>query len=219
MRHGRTDSTLKYLTGGGGLYLLGPALVMVLMLTSGCVSNARVGVEYGFPEVVAKPRDLSATLVMDDAFRSFAVDPAKNVQIQFGPAQADLLTKAFRGLFAEVKVVTSREQAGTNTDLVIVPSVREVQLSTPSDSYLNVYEVWIKFNLDIETADGVPIDSWFLPAYGKTPYSYMISRTKAIEEATVIALRDAGAKLMLDFYRIPAVNGWLQQHQTGMTES
>jgi hypothetical protein len=26
-------------------------------------------------------------------------------------------------------------------------------------------------------------------------------------------LRDAGAKLLLDFYRIPAVYGWMQQHQ------
>jgi hypothetical protein len=94
---------------------------------------------------------------------------------------------------------------------VITPSVRETQLSTPSESYLNVYEVWIKYSLDIETADGVPIDSWFLPAYGKTPSSYLLSRTTAIEQATIVALRDAGAKLMLDFYRIPAIYGWMQQ--------
>ncbi len=204
---------VKYAMLRSGLYLI------LLALLSGCVANAKVGMKYGFPEVVAQPRDLKATLVMDEAFQTYAADPAKNVHIQFGPAQTDLMAKAFRGLFAEVKVVSSREQVGPNTNLVIVPSVREVQLSTPSDSYLNVYEVWIKFNLDIETADGVPIDSWFLPAYGKTPYSYMISRTKAIEEATVIALRDAGAKLMLDFYRIPAVAGWLQRQHAGATES
>ena len=194
-------------------------LFMTLVLVYGCTSNVRLGVEQDFPEVVAKPRDLSATLVMDDAFRTFVADPTEKTQLHFGPAQTDLMTKAFRGLFAEVKVVSSKEQAGPDTDLVIVPSVREVQLSTPTDSYLNVYEVWIKYNLDIETADGVPIDSWFLPAYGKTPYSYMLSRTTAIEEATVIALRDAGAKLMLDFFRIPAINGWIQRRQEAMTES
>lgn len=204
---------MKYSMGRAGLCIL------MLALLAGCTANAKVGVEHGFPEVVAKPRNLRATLVMDETFRTFVVDPTENTQIDFGPAQVDLLTKAFRGLFAEVSVVSSKAQASSNTDLVIVPSVREVQLSTPSDSYLNVYEVWIKYNLDIETADGVPIDSWFLPAYGKTPYSYMLSRTRAIEEATVIALRDAGAKLMLDFYRIPAINGWLQQQQGAVTES
>jgi hypothetical protein len=52
-----------------------------------------------------------------------------------------------------------------------------------------------------------------MPAYGKTPDSFMLSKTNAIEEATVIALRDAGAKLMLDFYRIPSVYNWLVREQ------
>jgi hypothetical protein len=195
-----------------------PTGLLIAALVSGCTANVKLPLDQQFPEVVAQPRDLSVTLVMDDAFRNYEADPTENAHMQFGPAQVDLMTKAFRGLFAEVKVVSSKAQAGSGTDLVIIPSVREVQLSTPSDSYLNVYEVWIKYNLDIETADGVPIDSWFLPAYGKTPYSYMLSRTTAIEEATVIALRDAGAKLMLDFYRIPAVNGWVQHRQATMAK-
>ena len=41
----------------------------------------------------------------------------------------------------------------------------------------------------------------------------MLSKSNAIEEAAVIALRDAGAKLMLDFYRIPSVYNWLVREQ------
>jgi hypothetical protein len=110
-----------------------------------------------------------------------------------------------------VQVVTTKEEATPGADLVITPSVQEVQLSTPNQSYLNVYEVWIKYSLDIETADGVPIDRWFMPAYGKTPDSVLLSRSRAIEGATVVALRDAGAKLLLDFYRIPAIHVWMEQ--------
>jgi hypothetical protein len=129
------------------------------------------------------------------------------------------MTKAFRGLFAKVNVVSPDQPIGPDTDLVVTPSVQQVQLSSPSQSYLNVYEVWIKYSLEIATADGVAIDSWFLPAYGKTPYSFMLSRSNAIETATIIALRDAGAKLILDFYRIPAIYGWLQQREKERIES
>jgi len=73
--------------------------------------------------------------------------------------------------------------------------------------------VWIKYSLDIQTSKGDQVDSWFMPAYGKTPDSFMLSKTNAIEEATVIALRDAGAKLLLDFYRIPSVYNWLVTEQ------
>lgn len=182
----------------------------------GCTSNVRV--EEEFPTVVSEPMEMSAVLVLDREFRSYRGHPNAKTTIELGKSQVDLFSKAFSGLFTPLKVVSSKEDAGPDTDLVIIPSVREVQLSTPSDSYLNVYEVWIKYNLDIETADGEPIDSWFLPAYGKTPDSYLLSRSAAIEAAAVVALRDAGAKLMLDFFRIPALYGWMQQQSATMTE-
>ncbi|NNJ64314.1 MAG: hypothetical protein HKP16_02025 [Xanthomonadales bacterium] len=190
---------------------LAALLAAGLFLLPGCTTF--VTVEQEFPDMVSEPRELNAVLVMDNEFRNYQAQPTEDDRIQLGPAQVVLLTKAFGGLFTGVDVVSSRQEAGPDTDLVIIPSVREVQLSSPSESYLNVYEVWIKYSLDIETADGVPIDSWFLPAYGKTPHSYLLSRSKAIQEASVVALRDAGAKLMLDFFRIPAIYGWMQQRE------
>lgn len=186
-------------------------LLLVAGVLAGCTSNVRV--EDRFPVVVADPRDLNAVLVVDREFRNYRAEPNDKTSIALGESQVDLMYKAFSGLFTKVTVVSSRSQAGPDTDLVIIPSVREVQLSTPTESYLNVYEVWIKYNLDIETAEGAAIDSWFLPAYGKTPYSYLFSRSLAVESATVMALRDAAAKLMLDFFRIPAVYGWMQEYQ------
>ena len=187
--------------------------VMVMVTLTACSSTSQIMVNQEFPTVLAEPRDISASLVFDQDFQSYQAKPNAKTFIDIGNAQVDLLSKAFRGLFRQVEVVSAKDQVGSDSDLVIIPSIREVQLSTPSDSYLNVYEVWIKYNLDIETPDGEPIDSWFMPAYGKTPNSAMLSRTKAIEQATIIALRDAGAKLLLDFYRIPSVYGWMQQHQ------
>ncbi|MDX1556184.1 MAG: hypothetical protein R3212_09170 [Xanthomonadales bacterium] len=177
----------------------------------GCATSASVQVDETFPSVVSMPRELTAVIVMDDYFRNYQALPLKNVDITFGSAQVDLWSKAFRGLFTNVEVVSSKAEVNPAAELVITPSVQEVQLSTPNQSYLNVYEVWIKYKLDIETPDGVPIDSWFMPAYGKTPDSVMLSRSRAIEGATVVALRDAGAKLLLDFYRIPAIHVWMEQ--------
>lgn len=193
-------------------------LIMVAALLSGCATAANVRVDSTFPTVVAKPRQLSAAIVMDHEFRNYTAAPLEKVDIRFGAAQVDLWSKAFDGLFSDVQVVSSKAEVSPRADLVITPSVQEVQLSTPSQSYLNVFEVWIKYRLDIETPDGVPIDSWFMPAYGKTPNSVMLSRSRAISDATVVALRDAGAKLLLDFYRIPAVHVWIEQ-RVAATES
>ena len=186
-------------------------MIMAAAGLVGCATSASVTVQQNFPTVVSKPRDIRAVIVMDHQFRNYQALPLKNIDISFGSAQVDLWTKAFDGLFNQVQVVTTKDEASPGADLIITPSVQEVQLSTPNQSYLNVYEVWIKYSLDIETADGVPIDRWFMPAYGKTPDSVLLSRSRAIEGATVVALRDAGAKLLLDFYRIPAIHVWMEQ--------
>lgn len=182
-------------------------------LLTGCATTASITVQSTFPEVVSDPRPIHAAVVFDEAFRSYVAEPNDKTRIGIGSAQVDVLTNAFEGLFEQVDVLHSRAGLQHGTELVITPSVREVQVSVPSESYLNVYEVWIKYNLDMETPDGISIGSWFLPAYGKTPDSMMLSRTSAIEQATIVALRDAGAKLLLDFYRIPAVHGWLQRRE------
>jgi hypothetical protein len=196
---------------------IGMALSLVAVL-AGCSSTTELRIEEDFPNVVFEPRDFKAAVVFDSGFRAYQARPNDQTFIDIGSAQVDLLSKAFRGLFREVEVLSARAQLGPDTDIVITPSVLEVQLSTPSDSYLNVYEVWIKYNLDIESADGEAIDSWFMPAYGKTPDSFMLSRTEAIKEATIVALRDAGAKLLLDFFRIPSVYSWMERQRDLETE-
>jgi hypothetical protein len=188
-------------------------LAAIMIAVTGCSSTAQVRVDEHFPTVLSEPKDIHAAVVFEQDFQEYVAHPNDKTTIDMGRAQVELLSKAFQGLFRQVDIVTARDQVVAGSELVIIPSVREVQVSTPTDSYLNVYEVWIKYNLDIETADGDPIDSWFMPAYGKTPDSLMLSRSEAMREATIVALRDAGAKLLLDFYRIPSVFGWMEQQQ------
>lgn len=186
------------------------ATVFALLVITGCSSSAQIQIaERQFPTVVSKPKAVSAAIIFDDQFRDFVATPNKNTSIEIGYAQTTMLSNAFKGLFNNIEFVSSRDQVNLENALVITPSVQEVQVSTPSDTYLNVYEVWIKYSLNIENSEGDQIDSWFMPAYGKTPDSFMLSKTNAIEEAAIIALRDAGAKLLLDFYRIPSIYNWM----------
>ena len=195
------------------------AAIIILVILSGCSSSASVQLTNDFPQVLAKPKPLSAAIVFEPSFATYVAKPNAKTMIDIGAAQVRLLRNAFTGLFSKLEFVTSREEITSDNAMVIIPSVREVQVSTPSDNYLNVFEVWIKYNLDLETVDGEAIDSWFMPAYGKTPDAFMASKGGAIEEASIIALRDAGAKLMLDFYRIPAVNNWVVEEQRRVQKS
>ena len=186
-----------------------------LMFLASCSSTAIVEIDTSFPVVLSQPKVLSAVIVFDDEFVSYVGKPNENTSVSIGKAQVDLLKNAFSGLFTTIEFESSIDNLNTDSGIIITPSVQQIQVSTPSEHYLNVFEVWIKYNLKIETADGRLIANWFMPAYGKTPDVFMSSKEKAIEQATVIALRDAGAKLLLDFYRIPALNQWLAAQPKG----
>ncbi len=189
------------------------SMLLAVMFISGCSTSAQVQIDSPFPTVVSKPKAVKAAIVFTDEFKAYIATPNSKTTIDIGRAQTELLSNAFKGLFRDIEFISTKDDVTLKNALVITPSVQEVQVSTPSDTYLNVYEVWIKYSLDIQTASGDPVDSWFMPAYGKTPDSFMLSKSNAIEEAAVIALRDAGAKLMLDFYRIPSVYNWLAREQ------
>ena len=189
------------------------SILLAVLFISGCSTSAQVQIDSAFPTVVSKPKPVKASIVFSEDFKSYIASPNSKTSIDLGSAQTELLSNAFAGLFKEIEFVSAAAEVTFDNALVITPSVQEVQISTPSDTYLNVYEVWIKYSLDIKTANGDLVDSWFMPAYGKTPDSFMLSKTNAIEEAAVIALRDAGAKLLLDFYRIPSVYNWLVTEQ------
>ncbi len=161
-------------------------------------------IDAGFPSLLTQPRDLKAAVVLGPEFSGFIATPNKNVTIDIGSGQKAVWEKSFIGLVSDVTFVDSIDLIDGPKDLILVPSVADVQVSVPSENYLSVYEVWIKYNIDIIAGDGSEIDQWFMPVYGKTALS-AIGKNNAIRSAAETALRDVGAKLSLDFFRIPAI--------------
>jgi hypothetical protein len=188
------------------------SLIALLSVLAGCSASTSIQLDTNFPQVLAQPRPISAAIVFEESFSNYSAAPNQYTSMAIGNAQVELFKNAFTGLFDPVEFVSAEQEIQGQPSLIIRPAVREVQLSTPSENYLNVFEVWVKYNLEIRTADGEVLTTWFMPTYGKTPESSMASKSAAIEKATITAIRDAGAKLHLDFYQIPALKNWLAQH-------
>jgi hypothetical protein len=96
---------------------------------------------------------------------------------------------------------------------MIVPEITEVQLATPMETQLNVYEVWLKYNLKVYDGNGQPVADWMMSAYGKTQSRFLKSDEEALNQATVMALRDAGARLLTGFQQIPEIRQWLANRE------
>ena len=119
------------------------SMLLAVVVISGCSSSAQVQIDSPFPTVVSKPKAVKAAIVFSDDFKAYVAAPNSRTSIDLGSAQTELLSNAFKGLFRDVEFVSAATDVTLENALVITPSVQEVQVSTPSDTYLNVYEVWI----------------------------------------------------------------------------
>ena len=188
------------------------AALLACVLVQGCATTTRFAPAASVPTPVVAALPGSAVLWLDDSFRSEQRSPNKNTTIELGAAQTNTFATLFGALIAELSVVDSAPPQLAAGQIMIRPRLREVQIAAPSETYLTVYEVWFKYSLQFYNDQLELIDEWFMPAYGKTPDNFMLSRSTAIERATTTALRDVGAKLLIDFPRIPSLAGWRQHN-------
>ncbi|MEZ0122729.1 MAG: hypothetical protein AB9Q17_01640 [Candidatus Reddybacter sp.] len=194
------------------------SLVLASLLVSACAT--RLEVEGNFPAALTHKLPLRTIVVFDEAFAShrFESTEGPEVSISVGQIQVELFTGLADSLF-QYSSTTTAMPTNPEADLILVPSVEDVQISMPNESQLKVFEVWIKYNLQVFEATGEPLADWIMTAYGKTPTRFLKSNADALQQASMVAMRDAGAHFITGFARVPEIQQWLRHRQTSSAET
>lgn len=180
----------------------GISVIVTLFLLVACSSKYVVEGEY--PAPLVPPIPIKMNLVIDQEFTDYVFSEKRvgqqDVVIEFGEAQTQLFNSLAESLFT-----------GTDDEvqLNIIPKISRFQYAFPRESQSQVYEVWLRYNIEIEEPDGRQIASWVLTGYGKTPTALLKTRTEAVNAAAIVALRDIGAQLSIGFKRQPDIALWL----------
>lgn len=137
-----------------------------------------------------------------------------NWEISLGKAQSEGLARLLTAMFDHVIPVdginAGAAQAGQGIRAILEPNVEEYAFVTPRDAGSPFYAVSIKYRLNIYTPEGRLADSWSFTGYGTAPAQGM-SSDAPLNEATSLALRDAGAKLAVEFREQAIVRGLIPE--------
>ncbi|GAA6167277.1 hypothetical protein [Sessilibacter corallicola] len=194
-------------------------LLSVLAL-SGC-SNSLV-VNAKFPKPVSEPIGITMGVVYSDELKNYTYeekeDERSKWKIGIGEAHQTLFENVFEEMFANSQKLSTLEENSANLDLVLFPTISEFQYSSPRETHSKIYEVWIKYNMQVYTGNGDLVADWIMSAYGKTPSAFLKSREDAMNQAIVIALRDLGASLVSGFTKVPEVKSWLEQKRAPQSD-
>lgn len=128
-------------------------------------------------------------------------------QIDIGKAQSETVTRLVNAMFEQVVPVDSVNAGATHANeikAILEPSVEEFAFVTPRDAGSPYFAVSIKYRLNVYSPDGKLADSWGFTGYG-TAQSEGIIMDDPLIHATSLAMRDAGAKLAVEFREQPMV--------------
>lgn len=189
-----------------------PTLLIAAFL-AGCSSTA-VEVEGQFPRsAVVEKLPLRIGVHFDEAFRTHTlaepIPQRGDWSIAIGAAQVEMFRSVLPSMFDAV-VELDDPLAAAAVDAVLLPRVDQMQFAIPFQTKSNFFEIWIRYELTLrEPGSERIIASWPLTAYGRTRDAMLDSATVAIEQASVMALRDAAAFLAIDFGNTRELTPWL----------
>lgn len=201
--------------------------VILLGLLAGC-GPAEVVVKGNFPAPLMQKVPITLGVWYDEDFANHEFfEEAKTKTesswlVRTGEAQVQMWDSLLNGMFQRVLPMNGKPgpgQMNPSVDAVLIPQVEELQYAIPAHTSVKVYEIWMRYRLQLVTTGGQPIADWTMTAYGKTPTAFLQSDQEAVNLAAVMALRDAGANFATHFTRVPAVQEWLQQRQTPTREA
>jgi hypothetical protein len=225
-RSWRADRGLFALTRrSGARALLRFASTALLAVAAGCSSGVSVAPEGQFPTPLVVPLQLDVGLVLDDPLTEFVYDEEikdhGHWRVEAGALQGPLYRTILGAMFRRV-VEFDNVSTATGVSGTIVPEIADFQVSIPQLTRSDFYEVWIKYVIRLYDRDGTLVVEWPLTAYGKASredYGMLQDSDKpGMEDATVTALRDAGAFLSLRFAEVPEVKSWLGREGAGGSE-
>ncbi|MFV8783802.1 hypothetical protein ACNKU7_15400 [Microbulbifer sp. SA54] len=194
--------------------------VILTVLVAACSHTVRVDGE--FPQPIGEAHPLTVGVYLSDDFQKFTYqenrDDSEEWNINTGRAQKNLFETVLGSMFKEtINLNQYPTDLPSGVDLVIVPEVRELQFTMPRETRVNIFEVWIKYDMHAYNPQGEAVANWVITAYGKTPTAFLKSQEAALAQAINIALRDAGATLYTGFERVPELQALIANKQRALT--
>ena len=185
---------------------------LFLMVSCG---TSNVVIDGSFPTPNINQIPLTLAVYYDEDLRNFSYmeyseTGREEINIESGSSHVQLFDAMLPAMFEKVISVKSMEDPEIEgVDAVFMPVIEEFQLALPAKTKLEVYEVWIKYNMRLLDSEGDSLADWVVTSYGKTPIDTFRSVENGINEAAVVALRDLASSFSLNFMQVPEVKEWL----------
>ena len=194
-------------------------VVLCALLPMLCACTTPVHVDSAFPRPVVASLPVAVAVYYDDSWCHYTFEKEADANslawnIEIGPAHVRLYDRLFQPLFENLVHVNKLppDSGDPEVSIVIKPSIDEYSLQTPIDTATDFYAVEIRYHLAFYSGSGEFIKRWSYFGKGSSR-SEMFGADESVHKATVAAMRDAAAWLVIELTRQPGFHTQLQAQQ------
>jgi hypothetical protein len=195
---------------------------LALVALAGC-GPVRLIANTNIPTPLVVKMPIAVALFIPKEFSTYVHNEERwstDWRVELGKAQSEGITRLMSAMFERVVPVDSVSAGQAHADggvrAILEPSVEEFAFVTPRDAGSPFFAVSIKYRVNIYLPNGKLADSWGFTGYGTAP-AQGLSSAPPLQAATALAMRDAGAKLAVEFREQATVRGLLPEGATADT--
>ncbi|MGK0297111.1 MAG: hypothetical protein ACI9XC_000712 [Gammaproteobacteria bacterium] len=187
--------------------------LFLIVSISGCGKSLNLQVDTAVPTPIASQLPLVVGVYYNDNFKNFifkeSTDAREDWTIDNRSSRILLFDDILPSMFKTVNSVNNVTSSDSLVDGILEPEVIEMQVALPEETHSDMFEAWIKYGIKLYSPSGKIISEWQITGYGKTHTAMFKNKEKGLTTAINMALRDIGAKMVLDFPRAPGIKNWL----------
>jgi hypothetical protein len=187
-----------------------------LALLGGCVAT-QFEAETVIPQPLVTRIPVVVGVHLPQAFREAVHEEKRDgaqYSISLGKAQASGFERLLNAMFERVVPLGSvADGAATDPAIrgVLEPVLEEFSFVTPRDTGTSLYAVSLRYRINAYKPDGEFVESWTFTGYGAQTAGPVPGQGKeALRQAAGIAMRDAGAKLAVEFREQAIIRGLIE---------
>jgi hypothetical protein len=197
------------------------ATILCLLLATGCSQSLTIPDHV--PEPLVEPLPLSAALYYTPAFSSWrhtdGNEKKTSWEIGLGTANVGIFDRLAKRLFRDTARISelATPENPASLDVIIEPAIDAFEVSLPEQSTSDQYAVWIRYTLRVYGPEGELITTWKLSGYGEAGKN-TLKPASSMEQATVLAMRDAAATISIEFAAQPGIDQLLREKSDASTD-
>ena len=173
-----------------------------------CTQSLTLETKSDVPVPLITQLPLNIGVYYDEQFRNYVYqensDDRPNWAISSGGSQVNFFNQILPSMFANITYVnanTADPASGVNA--IVAPHIEEMQFALPRETKTDLYEVWIKYQIQLHSPNGELITEWPITGYGKSSTEFLKGRDEGIQTAINVAFSRRWRKVRPQFSADP----------------